>query len=179
MTIEKRLAILVEGNRDEDFISWIVKPIMMGLGKYRDVITYKFQRIPKHINEGYIEAVISMNDDVLCLTDIKGFQRKDHKKEQVQRDHIGNIGDDKVIVVIKEIESWYLAGASKLCCRRLRIGYYDRTDNVDKNKFHEIIAHTKFKPRWVCCLEMLRNYDVTQAKQRNKSFNCFHENYLK
>jgi len=178
MTIKNRLAILIEGNREEDFIKWIVKPIMIGAGKYCEVITYKFPRVPKHINESYVRTVLDMNDDILCLTDITGFRSKRDKKEQVQRDHVGNIGDNKVIIVIREIESWYLAGVRQSYCRRLRIDYYNVTDNIGKKEFHEIIAKSKFKPRGVCCLEMLRNYDVTLAKQKNRSFNCFHDNHL-
>ena len=178
MTIKNRLVILVEGNRDEDFIEWIVKPILIGAQKYYNVIPYKFARMPKNINKSYIKTVVNMNDDILCLTDITGFPCKRAKKEQVQRDHIGYIGEDKVIIVIREIESWYLAGLSQSCCRRLRIDYYDRTDNIDKEKFHQIIAKSKFKPKWACALEMLRDYEVMLAKQKNRSFNYFHENHL-
>lgn len=178
MTIKKRLAILIEGNRDEDFIKWIVKPIMIGASKYSDISTYKFARMPKHINESYVETVLDMKGDILCLTDITGFQRKKDKKKQVQQDHIGNIGNDKVVIVIREIESWYLAGVNSSCCRRLRIDHYHMTDSIDKEKFHEIIAKSKFKPRVACCLEILRNYDITLAKQRNRSFNCFHEMHM-
>lgn len=178
MTVKKRLAILIEGNREEDFIRRIVEPIMIEVEKYCEVITYKFPKVPKHINEIYVRTVLDMNDDILCLTDITGFRSKRDKKERVQQDHVGNIGDDKVIVIIREIESWYLAGVSRSCCRRLRIDYYHVTDNIGKEEFHEIIAKSKFKPRWVCCLEMLRNYDVTLAKQKNRSFNCFYDNHL-
>lgn len=178
MINKKRLVILIEGNRDEDFIQWIVKPIMISAEEYFDIITYKFPRMPKHITGSYIETVRNMGDDILCLTDITGFRSKKDKREQVQRDHIGNIGDDRVIIVIKEIESWYLAGVSQPCCGRMRIDYYDRTDTINKEKFHEIITRSKFIPRSVCCLEMLRNYDVELAKRRNRSFNCFHENHL-
>ena len=174
----KRLIAMVEGNRDEDFIDWIVRPIMIEVKEYSDVITYKFPRMPKHINERYVETVLNMNDDILCFTDVTGFRRKKDKKRQVQQDLIGKIGDDKVIALIRTIESWYLAGLTQSCCRRLRIDYYHRTDDIDKAKFHEIIAKSKFKPRGVCALEMLRNYDITLAKQKNRSFNCFHENHL-
>jgi len=178
MPHNKRLVVLIEGNRDSDFIEMIVKPILIESKKYVDVIPYKFQHLPKRINESFIQSVISLNDEILCLTDITGFPSEKVKKEQVQRDHIGNIGDERIIIIVKEIESWYLAGVNQLCCKRLRIRYFSRTDNIDKEKFHEIIAKSKYQPRWACVLEMLHNYEVHLAKQRNRSFNYFHENHL-
>ena len=96
-----RIVFILEGNRDEDFVEYIVKPILLGSSKYRDVLTYKFPKMPKNNNVKYIETVKTMNDDVLCLTDINNSRYISRKKQRVQEEHIGNVGDENIIIVIK------------------------------------------------------------------------------
>jgi len=169
----KRLTAMVEGNRDETFIKEIVRPILLEKHSYKDIITYKYANRTKTENIKFVDAVKSLNDDVLCLGDIKGAPCVTEKKKRLQMEKVGEIGDDCIIVVIKEIESWYLAGVGRKCCRRLNIKFCDRTDRLSKEEFHAIIAKSKYQPRIHCIAEMIRNYDVCLAVGRNKSFNYF------
>ena len=56
------------------------------------------------------------------------------KKKKTQEKH-PNIDKDKIIVVIKEIESWYLAGLDNKACKQLKIKNFANTDNITKEKF--------------------------------------------
>ena len=77
-------------------------------------------------NIKFIDAVKSLNDDILCFGDIDNAPCVTGKKQKLQMEKVGDVGDDCIIVVIKEIESWYLAGIDKRCCRRLNIKFYDK-----------------------------------------------------
>ena len=84
---------------------------------------------------------------------------------------------DKIIVVIKEIESWYLAGLDNEVCRQLKINNFADTDNVTKEKFNALIPK-KFTSRIDFMLEILKNFSIEIAKQKNNSFRYFVEKYV-
>jgi hypothetical protein len=74
--------------------------------------------------------------------------------------------------VVKEIESWYLAGldknTSKKCGIRKKIG---TTDNITKEHFNHLIPRNM--PRTDFIQKILENYDVEIAKERCESFGYF------
>lgn len=84
----------------------------------------------------------------------------------------------KIIIVVKEIESWYLAGLSDTNYRKLGITpVLANTDNVGKKKFQEYTPKkfdfTEFK------IELLKYFSIAIAKQKNSSFSYFAEKYLR
>ena len=87
-----------------------------------------------------------------------------------------NIDNDKMIVVIKEIESWYLAGLDNEVCRQLKINNFADTDNVTKEKFNALIPK-KFTSRIDFMSEILKYFSIEIAKQKNNSFQYFVEKY--
>ena len=87
-----------------------------------------------------------------------------------------NIDKSKIIVVIKEIESWYLAGLDNKVCRQLKINNFADTDNVTKEKFNALIPK-KFTSRIDFMSEILKYFSIEIAKQKNNSFQYFVEKY--
>ena len=83
------------------------------------------------------------------------------------------IEDDNIFVVIKEIESWYLAGLDKETLKKLGISYSEkRTDLLTKERFDQLMSN-KYVSRIDFMQEILENFQVETAKQKNKSFNYF------
>jgi hypothetical protein len=156
----------------------VVKPWLLGKGKYRNVETFLYANRKKGIIENYVKTIMEKQEDILCLTDSTHAPCIPGRINDLISNGIGPFDRRAIIVVVKEIESWYLAGVDGQCCRRIGIPYFDRTEQVNKEEFHSIIAKSKYKPRPACRFEMLKNFNVVLASQRNSSFYRFYSKYL-
>lgn len=178
MSVNKILNILVEGSQDEYFVERIVKPWLISKGKCKDINTFMYARRKREIVENYIEATLEKEEEILCLTDSTHAPCISGRIEDLINNEIGHFDRKAIIVAVKEIESWYLAGVDYQCCRRLRIEYVPKTENVKKEGFHSIIARSKYRNRQACKAEMLRNFNIQLASERNASFNRLYRKYL-
>jgi hypothetical protein len=80
--------------------------------------------------------------------------------------------------VIKEIESWYLAGLTAKDLEKLNIDYKKKkTDNLTKEQFNRLIPK-KFISRIDFMQEVLKHFHLETAKQNNQSFKYFLEKYI-
>jgi hypothetical protein len=116
-----------------------------------------------------------MGADYIYVTDIDNSPCVTAKKQEIQN-NLGNIDNDKIIVVIKEIESWYLAGLSDTKCRKFQMQTFSVTDDITKEQFNSVIPQT-FDSRIDFMLEILKIFSIEIAKQKNKSFRYFIEKY--
>ncbi len=101
-------------------------------------------------------------DDVPCIT---------AKKQGIQ-DKLKNIDEENIAVVIKEVESWYLAGLGNAQSKNLRIRTFSSTDNITKEQFNSMIPKI-FDSRIDFMLEILKYFSIQMAKRKNKSFRYF------
>jgi hypothetical protein len=78
--------------------------------------------------------------------------------------------EHQIIVVSREIESWYLAGISNDSARSLGLGQLSpRTDDLFKEDFKQLIPR-RFRSTNDFMLEILNQFDVLLARTRNNSF---------
>ncbi len=174
MSSYKRLFIFVEGNDDENFFEHIIIPKLSK--KFLYVKIYKYSQKQKKKLKNFIRSIKSMGADYIFLTDINNSPRVSDKKFRVIRE-IGNISEDNIVVVVKEIESWYLAGVKAEDCHSLGIPFIRVTDEVTKEQFNKLIPG-KFDSRIDFMMEILKVYSHEEATRRNKSFKYFYEKYL-
>jgi len=164
----KRLVILLEGNDDERFFKKIVKPFFQ---KRYSVEFWKYSRLKDARIVNFVKSINAMKADYIFARDFNDAPCVTAKKEKITG-KFNQVTEDKVIVVVKEIESWYLAGldenASKKLGIRKKIGI---TDNITKEHFNQLIP--KNMPRTDFMQEILKNYDVEIAKGKNSSFGYF------
>jgi hypothetical protein len=118
-------------------------------------------------------------EDLICLTDSTHAPCIPGRLEDLVNYEIGTFDPAMIFVVVKVIEGWYLAGFNNDCCRRIRIKFVSRTDQITKGDFHAIIAKSRYKPRAACRREMLRNFDMQLASTRNRSFFRIFDRFLK
>ena len=173
MPIYKLLFIWVEGDDDERFFNKILSPKFQK--KYGNVKIIKYAAMKKEKVDNFIRSIKAMRADYIYLTDINDSPCVTAKKEETQNKY-PNIDKDKIIVVIKEIESWYLAGLDNKACKQLKIKNFTNTDNVTKEKFNALIPK-KFTSRIDFMSEILKNFSIEIAKQKNNSFQYFVERY--
>ena len=109
-----------------------------------------------------------MGANYIFMTDINDAPCVTAKKEKLKRKY-KNLRLDRVIVVIKEIESWYLAGLDVEICKKFGIRYTPQTDSITKEQFNAMIPK-RFDSRVDFMKEILKVFSIDIAKQRNGSF---------
>lgn len=170
----ERLFIWVEGPDDLRFFNRIIKPAFEG--KYDLVEVRAYASLKKEKVGNYIRSIKAMDATYFFVTDMNQAPCITTRKEEIE-DTFRNVDKDKIIVVIKEIESWYLAGLDAPCCKKCRIPSRKNTDNVTKEQFDSEMPRKFEKSRIDFLQEVLKHFQVQTAKQKNESFRYFLEKH--
>ena len=122
--------------------------------------------------DNFLKSIKSMKAsyDYIFTTDINNTPCITAKKQEIQ-DKLSNIDISRIIVVIKEIESWYLAGSGEKYSKNI-----SNTDSISKEQFNNFIPK-KFDSRIDFMLEILKYFRIEMAKHKNKSFRYFVDKY--
>ena len=164
------LFILIEGDDDERFFESVVKPFLQE--RYSEIKFWQYAEKNEKRKVNFIKSITSMKADYICIGDIDDLPCVTSKKEKITDDFDEKITKDNIIIVIKEIESWYLAGLDEKASKKLGIRKkIETTDNVIKEHFNQLIP--KNMPRPVFMQKILENYDVEVAEGKNRSFGYF------
>lgn len=113
----------------------------------------------------------SDGDLYAVFTDLDNFESISARRKE--RSNRLGIGKNHIVVVDVMIESWYVAGSLVKSINDQMIGR--RTEEINKTKFDELVGG-KFHHRKMMNV-IIRNFDVEQAAQRNKSFKDFYRNF--
>lgn len=170
----KRLFIWVEGEDDQRFFEQIIAPKL--LRKYDSVEIRRHATLKEEKLDNFLKSIKAMGAEYIYVVDINNSPCVTAKKEEIRK-KLKNIDEEKIIVVIKEIESWYLAGLDNKEVKNfgIRRTFYN-TDNVTKEKFNSLIP-PRFSSRIDFMLEILKKFSIETAKQKNESFKYFIEKY--
>jgi restriction endonuclease Mrr len=166
-----RLYVFVEGNDDERFFDRIIRPRLKAT--YCKVI--KYAEAPRRQIRDFLRSIIQMEADYIYFTDINNAPCVTEKKHKVRQAIKSGIDESKVVIVIKEIESWYLAGVDENRAKELKISVPNTTDSISKEQFASMVSS-----RWErkdLMLEILKDFSVDTAKRKNKSFSYFVQKY--
>jgi len=169
----KRLFIWVEGNDDERFFKNLLKFGFYKKYNFIEIIKYAHMRRDKIVN--FIKSIKSMGADYIFVTDINNSPCITAKKEEIKK-RFKIIDTERVMVVVKEIEGWYLAGLDHNACKKLKINNIDNTANITKEKFNALIPK-RFSSKIDFMTEILKIFSVEIAKYKNKSFEYFISKY--
>ena len=165
----KLLFIFIEGNDDERFFEKIIVPKLKE--KYNALQILKYAKVKNKKIDSFLKSVKAMGAEYIYATDINLAPCVTAKKQETLN-KLKNIDDDRIIVVIKEIESWYLAGLDGENSRKLGISPCNNTNNYTKEQFNGLIP-IKFDSRTDFMQEILKYFQVEIAKQKNRSFRYF------
>lgn len=94
------------------------------------------------------------------------------RKQTIKNKYGRRISVDRIIVVVKEIESWYIAGLDNGACKELGLHSFTSADNITKEKFNDMMPK-KFDSRIDFMVEILKRFSVETAVRKNKSFDYF------
>jgi hypothetical protein len=171
------LFILVEGNDDERFFDYLIKPCLEKKYDFIQAVTYATMKTEK--GKGLIASIEAMKADYFFVADINGSACVFQKKEYLDDRWGINLDKSKLVLAIKEIESWYLAGATDARCKTLKLksSQIRKTDEVTKEKFDSMIPR-RFDSRIDFMQELLKKFSVPTAKKKNKSFSYFYNKHI-
>jgi len=166
----QRLWVLLEGNDDERFFEWIIKPIFEE--RYDFVKSWQYAQKKTKEVKAFLISIKSMGSDYFIWGDINSVPCVNAKKERLLVRYDKILDAENIIVVIREIESWYLAGLDCNSCKKFGIRTFQNTDNTTKEQFNKVIPE-KFDSRIDFMIEILKKFSMDTAKQKNKSFGYF------
>jgi hypothetical protein len=166
----KQLWLMVEGVDDERFCEKIVAPL---LKKQYDIIKcWRYaEKTDKNI-KSFLQTINSMQTwDYIFLGDINHSPCVTDKKAKLLKSFNPHLSQGKIRIVIKEIESWYLAGLESKSLKQLGLKAIADTNDVTKEDFSRLIPSKYDRTDFM--LEVLEKYDVKIAKKKNASFAYF------
>jgi hypothetical protein len=97
-------------------------------------------------------------------------------KKQILYCRFNQIDGSNIVIVIREIESWYLAGLPPDTARRMGVHTSDTTDNLTKEDFNRMIPAV-YDSRIDFMFEILKFFSVEYAAKKNRSFDYFVHRY--
>jgi len=166
----KRLWVLLEGNDDERFFEGVIRPILDNT--YDSVRPWQYSQKQIEKVKNFLRAIKSMGSDYFFWSDINNLPCVTAKKNRIKRRYRARIEINNVIIVVKEIESWYLAGLDDKSHKELGIRTFRNTNNISKEEFKSLIPK-RFDSRIDLMVEILKRFSVETAKQKNRSFDYF------
>ncbi len=171
--MKKRLFILVEGEDDVRFFGRIVKPFFISRYDSVEIVPYACTKREKVSR--FLKSVRLMHNDYIFVADIDN-ERSVADKKQILYYRYSEVEGKDIVIVIMEIESWYLAGLPPGISHHLRLQSFPATDTMTKEDFNRVMP-ARFSSRIDFMFEILKFFSVDEAVRRNRSFSYFASRY--
>jgi len=169
------LLILVEGVDDETFFTRIVKRILQQ--RFAQVEIRQWSQMKKEKIDALIRSFKSPNfpGDYLFVSDINNEPCVTAKKRKLQEDEFPSLELEKTIIVVPEIEAWYLAGLDAVSSKELGLNVPPDTNATTKEQFNKLANKLIPEHGWrtVVLMEILDRFNLETAKSKNRSFSYF------
>jgi hypothetical protein len=116
-----------------------------------------------------------MKNDYIFVADIDSeYSVRD--KKQLLYYRFSYIDGANVVIVIKEIESWYYAGISGSLAQELGVTDLQSTNEMTKEDFNARIPR-RYDSRIDFMFEILKSFSFETAAHKNTSFHFFVDRY--
>jgi len=169
----RRLFIFVEGNDDERFFSRIIRPLL--IDRYASVEIIMYACMKSITVNRFIASVREMGHDFILCADIDQ-ERNVRRKKALLHQRYTLPAEDHIIVIIREIESWYLAGLDSRAQKKFGIRSFRTTNHITKEVFNRMIPRY-YTSRIVFMGDILSAYSLGVAREKNRSFSFFCDTY--
>ena len=171
--MKKRLYILVEGEDDVRFFGRVIKPLFVP--RYDSVEIFPYASIKRQKVNNFLKSVAQMKNDYIFVADID-TERSVRDKKQLLYYWFSSINGGNIVIVIREIESWYYAGLPDTTLQKFGIPPLVSTDELTKEGFNALIPPS-FDSRIDFMFEILKSFSLDTAARHNRSFKFFTERY--
>jgi hypothetical protein len=123
----------------------------------------------------YIKGLMAMRYDFILVADIDQ-ESTVHLKKQVLMARFCNLHPDRAMVIVKEIESWYLAGLDDHASAVIGVRRLQHTDFLTKEHFNRWMPR-QYSSRIAFMVECLQHFSIPVAMEKNRSFQYFMRHY--
>lgn len=166
-----KLFIFIEGDDDEKFFDEIIVP--MFANKYDTVKLWKYAQKKNERISKFLKSINAMNAEYIFVSDNDASPCITDRKQRIETD-FQNIDKNRILVVVREIESWYLAGIDDESSKNFGIKSFSNTEQINKSAFNDL-KPKKFNSRIDFMSEILKLFCIDTAKMKNGSFSYFIE----
>ena len=169
--MSKGLFVFLEGPDDDRFVK---KVLVKELEKvYTWVKTYQYSKKKQQAICKFLNSILRMGADYIFLADMDLNPCITIKLEKIiDKFKCLEDGKENIFIVRTEIESWYLAGFDITKVNCIQVRNYLNTDQLTKEQFNQTIPRS-FDSRVDYMQEILKNYSIDLAVERNSSFRRF------
>lgn len=173
--------VFIEGNDDELFLKEILAPLF----KRKHIIPWQYSSKKKKKVIDFIKSIKAMGATYIFITD---FDERDCLKTRITEifDVFPNLDEEQIVIVKNEIESWYISGINNeigveiTCPKRLRkISIPDDTEKITKEDFIKLMPVSFRGSKIDFMQEIIKYYNKILAKNRNNSFKCFIDDFVR
>lgn len=168
----KTLYIFLEGSDDERLFEAVIVSLF---NQYDNVKIIKHCQMKNNKVNSFIKSIN-------CIDFANYIFVVDHDKECLQSTKAkfvkkyNQLDKSKILVVEKEIESWYLAFMNDDFLKKNKIKICVETNSLTKEKFDKMIPKT-YNSRIDFLIESLKNFDLCLGMKRNRSIEYFFRKY--
>lgn len=168
----RALHVFVEGNDDRRFFEAVCSPLVQSDA---EVVIHEWASSPRErtakllASLPHIDARPDNEVAFLFFADANGCPCPTVRKERLI-ERFPNLPQDRIIVVVRMIEGWYLAGLDGEACEELGCNELRDTNSVDKSGFEAALG----EPPTIDLMEhVLEHHDRNVARRKNASFAYF------
>lgn len=168
----RRLFLWVEGDDDQRLVQRILESPLKKKFDYVQYVLYAkkekkyIRNLLRSIRAMGAEYIFFSDNDCPCVT---------AEKTKITNTH-PEVDSEKIQVVVKEIESWYLAGLDRETSKDLGLKIFHTTDSITKEKF-DSLKPKRFESRLDFMIEILKRFSLQTAARKNHSFEYFVDKY--
>lgn len=168
----RALYVFVEGDDDRRFFEVVCSPLVQP-DVHVQIIQYA-ARAERDIGKllatlPHIDANPGNEIAFLFFADANGCPCPKARKQRLRK-RFPNLPPERIIVVVRMIEGWYLAGLDSAACETLGCRELRQTDSVDKSGFETAFP----EPVTIDLKErVLEHFDREVACRKNASFAYF------
>ena len=169
----RTLFLLVEGSDDARFCREVLIPIFRRT--FDDVRTWEYSRKKPSKTVNFIRNIGYMNADYILFGDMDRRPCVTSTKEDLAT-QFPVMSWDRVVVIRRMIEAWYLAGISEASHRNLALDRVRDIEEITKDQFNDLVGGSDEHSNSM--IEILKYYDVEVARQRSPSFRYFWQKHV-
>jgi hypothetical protein len=168
-----RLYLFIEGNDDERFFLNVLCPLLGR--KYSEMQVIQYAEDPPKLTRKFIRSVQSARDEYVFVRDLDDAPCITQRKKKVVSRY--KVDSNNIIVVVKEIECWYLCGLDDECCKKLEIErHIGPTDNMTREDFDALVPEGVSRVEFM--QQILEKHKIEIGRQKNRSFRYFLEKWV-
>ena len=175
----------MEGNDDERFFDRVIRPLFEK--DYDFVQSWQYSQKKKTKVNSYLKSIKAMQTagaaDLIVVADLDESPCVTDRKERILsnfRSLAGSVdgssehpSSTQILIVCREIESWYLAGLTDNDCKQMGIpDSLNDTEHLSKEKFLGLMPE-RFGSKTDFMQAILDLFDLDTARSRNRSFRYF------